>query len=86
MAVKLQAKIDDLQEKLENTQSNVNHLWDNQKEMAAVVTKGTTQPPADNNNKRSKIDMEKLGNYAYTSQDLATMEVLLFYTWIQPHS
>lgn len=34
-------------------------LYENQKDMTAVATKGTAKPPADNNNKESKVDTDK---------------------------
>ena len=60
MAVLLQSKINDLQEELENTRTNMDKLYKNKKDTAAVGTQKTAQPPADNKKQAAEVGMDKL--------------------------
>ena len=53
-------KIDELQEELESTRTNVDELYKNQKDIAAVATQRTTQPATDDTKLTAEVDTDKL--------------------------
>ena len=60
MSAQLQSKIDELQEELESTRTNVDKLYKNQKDMAALTTQKPTQSATDDKKQAAEVDTDKL--------------------------